>query len=245
MKALETADGARLVWHDWGTGGGAGPVLVALHAHTGTGAQFRPLAAALPGWRVIAPDRRGYGGSTRGRAYDAVTQAEDLAQVLEACGTGRALVLGLAAGGACAGAFAARWPERVAALVLACSFLGQPAGFWGGEPPGGTPEERELSPAFRAAPAAGEWRAQVAANRAQGAGEPPQPCPLALSDLAALPRLHLWTGALDRLFTPAMLAQAGRLLPGARTAILPGVAHAAPVEDPAGFAARLQGVSRG
>ncbi|MCB1388766.1 MAG: alpha/beta hydrolase [Rhodobacteraceae bacterium] len=239
---LETADGARLAWRDWGEG----PPLVALHPHTATGTFFAPLAGALPGVRLIAPDRRGYGASTRGSAYDEVPQEADLATMLDRLGLHRVALLGVAAGGALAAAFALRWPGRVSTLVLAGSFLGQPARFWTGLTgetlPHGTPAERELSVQARTLPSAAEWFAQAEANHVHGSGEPPQPCPVDLSALAQVPNLHLWTGAEDLLFTPAMLREAARLLPNAATAVLPGVAHAAPWEDPTGFAGRLRAV---
>lgn len=239
---LRTPDGATLVWRDLG----AGTPLVALHPHTATSAFFDPLAPALPGVRLIAPDRRGYGGSTRGEGYAQITQDADLLRLLDHLDLPRVDLLGVAAGGGQAAAFAQRWPERVAHLVLACSFLGQPAQVWqaltGEAPATGDAAERELSAAARATHRAGEWRAQVARNALHNAGEPPQPCTVDLTALANLDRLHLWTGAEDRLFTPRMLAEAGRLLPKARLKVLPGVAHAAPWEDPEGFATALTGV---
>ncbi|WP_370205876.1 alpha/beta fold hydrolase [Pararhodobacter marinus] len=239
---LRTPDGATVQWRDHGTGA----PLVALHPHTATGAFFEPLAQVLPGVHLIAPDRRGYGGSTRGEGYAEVTQAEDLLHLLDHLDLPRVNLLGVAAGGGPAAAFSLRWPDRVQHLVLACSFLGQSARFWQGltgeTPPEGDATERELSQAVRHTPRADAWRAQVARNQAQNAGEPPQPCSVDLSALASIPNLHLWTGIEDRLFTPAMLTEAARLLPNARTRVLPDVAHAAPWEDPQGFAEALTAV---
>ncbi|NTF97930.1 alpha/beta fold hydrolase [Rhizobium rhizogenes] len=233
-RRIETADKAELLWG--GDVPTAGTALVLAHAHTGTASGFTPLLRILHRPALVW-NRRGYGGSTRGTGYSHITQEEDLLLLLDHLRLMTVDLVGLAAGGACMAAFAARWPQRVHRLVLISSFLGQTAEFWqtatGHAAVVGAPADKELSPAFRASPDAVGWIAAAEVNRLARAGEPQQPCSVSLCDLQPVRDLHIWTGAEDRLFTPAMLRHSARLLPHAATAVMPAVAHAAPVENPA------------
>lgn len=72
---------------------------------------------------VIAIDPRGAGRSTVPSApYGTSDMAADAIAVLDALGIGSAHVLGLGLGGMVAQRLALDWSERVAALILACSF---------------------------------------------------------------------------------------------------------------------------
>jgi pimeloyl-ACP methyl ester carboxylesterase len=78
------------------------------------------LRAALPG-RVIAHDRRGYGGSGAPEPYAATTvqeQGEDAAALLEALGVSRARVVGLGFGALITLDLLVRRPQLVSAAVL-------------------------------------------------------------------------------------------------------------------------------
>jgi pimeloyl-ACP methyl ester carboxylesterase len=244
---LETPDGARLAYH-WRPGHGR--PLVLAHPHSATQGFFVPLISALPDWPVLIWDRRGYGESSRGDAYSTSPQVADLALLLDHLGLEVVDLMGVAAGGAVVVACAAQHPARVGAAIFVNSFMGLPAAFWRAAtaeaPPQGDTAAQELSPDFASRPAADDWRQQAAHNHAIRAGEPPQPSRIQLPDLATVAPLHIWTGALDLLFTPAMCRHAATLLPHAKTQIFPGVAHASPLEDPATVAAALRAcLSRG
>jgi pimeloyl-ACP methyl ester carboxylesterase len=98
---------------------GAGPLVVLLHGFPETWWSWRyqlePLARA--GFRVVAPDLRGFGDSTTGGARDVDTLADDVAALLDALGAPRATIVGHDWGGAVAWQFAGRYPARCARLA--------------------------------------------------------------------------------------------------------------------------------
>ncbi|SPF78162.1 alpha/beta fold hydrolase [Pseudoprimorskyibacter insulae] len=241
---FDTEDGARLAYR---LRPGAGPVVAFAHPHTGDMGSFDALLDLWDGPALVW-DRRSYGASGRGAGGPA--QADDLCALLDHLRLDRLHLIGIAAGGAVAAALVIHHPDRVAGLGLACSFIGQPHDFWcaatGEARPEGDAAARELSPAFRETDQGKRWAEKAAHLRLSGAGEPPQPCPVDLAQLAACTSVHLATGQNDLLFTPVMLAHAAHLLPMASAQVLPNVAHAPHVEDPAGFARWVQNVvSRG
>ncbi|MCL4798149.1 MAG: alpha/beta fold hydrolase [Burkholderiales bacterium] len=108
---------------------GTGPALVLLH---GIGSQSGSWAQQLAGladrYRVLAWDAPGYGDSEplAPAAPAAADYAARLGALLDALGIGRAVLVASSLGALMAGAFAARWPERLAGLVLL-----NPAGGYG------------------------------------------------------------------------------------------------------------------
>jgi 3-oxoadipate enol-lactonase len=107
---------------------GEGPPLIFAHGLTGnrhgTRKQFEPLADR---YRIIIYDQRGHCDSTPvtdPAGYNLARMAADTANVLDALGIQRAVVGGESMGAATALLFAARWPERVEALLLTAPFLG-------------------------------------------------------------------------------------------------------------------------
>ena len=101
---------------------GSGPTLVLVHAsvldHSMWDAQVDALADE---YDVVTYDLRGHGrtgGSDRGR-YTMATYAEDLRALLDALNVERAVLCGHSMGGNVVQSFAARYPDRVAGLVLA------------------------------------------------------------------------------------------------------------------------------
>lgn len=81
--------------------------------------QIQPLAQA--GYRVWAPDLRGYGGTTRPiklAAYSIESLLNDVSGLLTAAGTSQAILVGHDWGGIIAWYYALRCPDRVKALMI-------------------------------------------------------------------------------------------------------------------------------
>jgi pimeloyl-ACP methyl ester carboxylesterase len=100
------------------TGRGAALLLVHgwPHDHTLWAGQSSGLATRA---RVVAPDLRGFGGSSVVGPYSIDQYADDLAAFLDVLGVERAVVCGLSMGGYIALAMLRRHPARVRALILA------------------------------------------------------------------------------------------------------------------------------
>ena len=95
------------------------PTIVFLHGTRLTGASWATQLEALGGeYRCLAPDLPGHGSA----ATDVFTiegAASSVADLIEReTGGGRAILVGLSLGGYVAMAVAARWPDRVAGLVI-------------------------------------------------------------------------------------------------------------------------------
>lgn len=120
--------------------GGDGPAILLLHGFPHTWRLWSALVPHLtPHHRVIAPDLRGLGATTRAAdGYDAGTLAADAEALLDALDEPRATVVGIDAGTPPAFLLALRHPERVERLVLMESLLGRLPGaedFLAGGPP--------------------------------------------------------------------------------------------------------------
>lgn len=119
---------------------GQGPALLLLHGFPHT---WRLWTAVIPQLarhhRVIAPDLRGLGATTRTPdGYDAATLAADAEALLDALDEPAATVVGIDAGAPPAFLLAMRRPDRVRRLVLMESLLGRLPGaedFLAGGPP--------------------------------------------------------------------------------------------------------------
>jgi pimeloyl-ACP methyl ester carboxylesterase len=110
--------GARL--HAALAGPAGAPLVVLLHGFPEFWYEWRhqlgPLAAA--GFRVIAPDQRGYNLSSKAGPFDLQTLAGDIAHLIQQAGVESAHVVGHDWGGAVAWAFAAWHPARLQRLVV-------------------------------------------------------------------------------------------------------------------------------
>lgn len=103
---------------------GAGAPLLLVPGLGGTavswGAQTARLAA---GYRVILHDHRGAGRSARPlMTYSVEQMAGDVLRVMDACGVERAHVVGHSMGGAIGQVLAIEHPDRLASLVISCSW---------------------------------------------------------------------------------------------------------------------------
>lgn len=109
-------DGLTLSYLD---AGGAGDLIVALHAMWMEASTYAPIAAALaPRWRVVSLDQRGHGDSEHSGDYSIEAFLGDIEGLLDHLGATRPVVLmGNSMGATNAFRFAARHPGRVRALV--------------------------------------------------------------------------------------------------------------------------------
>lgn len=95
------------------------PPVLLLHGWSDTSRSFAGLAVHLPGRRLIVPDQRGHGGSSAPECcYGYGDLAWDGKLLLDALGIEKAAVVGHSLGSGAGQVLAARWPERVSALVL-------------------------------------------------------------------------------------------------------------------------------
>ena len=99
--------------------------LLLVHGHPFDRSMWRPQIGPVvdAGWRVVAPDLRGYGATslTPGKVTLDVF-ADDLAALIDALGIDVAVVGGLSMGGQIAMEFARRHGHRLRGLVLAATF---------------------------------------------------------------------------------------------------------------------------
>ena len=97
-----------------------GPLVLLLHGFPELSRSWRHQLPALAGagYRAVAPDLRGYGGTERRGPYDLATLAGDVRELVHALGRRRAVVVGHDWGGAVAWAAAMYHPEVVERLVV-------------------------------------------------------------------------------------------------------------------------------
>ncbi|WP_020671044.1 alpha/beta fold hydrolase [Amycolatopsis nigrescens] len=119
---------------------GTGPAVLLLHGFPHTWRLWTEIIGPLAGQhRVIAPDLRGLGASTRAAGgYDAGTLAADAEGILDALGEPTAAVVAIDAGTPVAFLLAMRRPDLVRRLVVMESLLGSLPGaedFLAGGPP--------------------------------------------------------------------------------------------------------------
>lgn len=111
------AGGVRLAYRTWGPA--QAPPVVLLHALGEGSSDWAPVAEALaPAWRVYAPDQRGHGASDWPGSYTIEQLTTDLAAFLDALSLQRVTLVGHSIGGPPACLYSARYPGRVARLVL-------------------------------------------------------------------------------------------------------------------------------
>ncbi|MFJ9966112.1 alpha/beta fold hydrolase [Streptomyces avermitilis] len=106
---------------------GEGPAVLLLHGFPHTWELWTDVMAGLSErYRVIAPDLRGFGASTRAKTgYDAGSLADDAAALLETLGAGPAAVVGIDVGTPPALLLALRRSGLVRRLVVMESLLGR------------------------------------------------------------------------------------------------------------------------
>jgi 3-oxoadipate enol-lactonase len=215
--------------------------------------------------RVIAFDHRGHGGSDAPAGpYTMAELADDAAAVIDAASPGEPVVfVGLSMGGMVAQELALRHPAKVRALVLANTSAGYPSEAregWaqriaaieagGLEAIADGAMARWFTEAFRAANRAtvARWRQRVVTQNASGYVAACH----AIRDHHTLDRLAgitvptLVIAGEHDLGTPVAMNQAiADGIPGARCLVLPDASHLSVLEQPAAFAAAVQGFLAG
>lgn len=123
MSYIETQDGTRLYYKDWGKGR---PVVL-LHGWPLSASSFDDLAMAIAnaGFRAIAYDRRGFGRSSQPwSGYDYNTLSDDLAAVIAATDSHDATLLGFSMGGGEVARYMSRHDgKNIAQTILVSSIL--------------------------------------------------------------------------------------------------------------------------
>ena len=118
MPFIKTRDEVAIHYTDWGTG----KPVVLIHGWPLSGAmwEYQALFLASKGYRVIAPDRRGFGESGKPYAgYDYDTLANDLSDLMEALDLQGAALVGFSMGGGEVARYLARHgASRVSKAVL-------------------------------------------------------------------------------------------------------------------------------
>ena len=117
--ARQTVNGVSLNYDEWGTGH---PLLLLMGFGDGLHAWANQVPAFAEKFRTIALDHRGSGESEAPRGGYSIPQfADDAIGLMDRLGVERAHVLGYSMGGRVGQDMAARYPDRVSALVLAAS----------------------------------------------------------------------------------------------------------------------------
>lgn len=120
-RNLTLRDGRNLAYSLLGASG-ARPLL---YCHGMPGSRYEMdwalSTTTAEGWRLIVPERPGYGGSCTSRDYSFSRWVHDTAELLDACAADRINVLGYSAGGAYALALAAAMPDRLGHICLVSS----------------------------------------------------------------------------------------------------------------------------
>lgn len=252
MPIAELSD-ARIHYTDTG---GSRPAVLFLHAFPLDQEMWaaQMVATVGAGFRAIAMDARGFGGSSAhgGPALTMETIADDAAGVLRSLAVRSAAVCGLSMGGYAALAFAARHQEMLAALVLADTRAGADdaegkkkreafalAALEKGSPwvAGEMAPKLQKDPPDPAADRAIRAliaKAQPAAIAAASRGMALRADHRAGLEFIDVPALVL-VGEADKLTPPAESEAMAAALPHATLVKIPGAAHLSNLEQPAAF----------
>lgn len=234
---------------------GRSPVLL-LHGLGATGASWQLQAPALveAGFRVIAPDARGFGASTwPGGIARVADLASDMARLLEALGATPAHVVGISMGGALALQLTLDAPHLLRRLVLANTFAAlRPPRLSGyayfgfryllvlmaGHQIQGQAVARRIFPR----PEQEQYRRELLAEILQANPQGYRSAMRALARFNVQSRLReirvptlVVTAAGDTTIPPLTQARLAQGIPNARQSIIPNAGHAVTIDQPAHF----------
>ncbi len=245
-EGLADTPGARLWYTD---SGGDGEVVLLSHPASQSGRiwGYQLPVLAQTGYRVVAYSRRGVDRSERGPASDCGTTVGDLAALMDRLGIGRAHLVGAAAGGITALAFAVVHPGRVRSLVLAGTIFSPAEAEWR-EMYGRlgiaavrdhvSTEFLELGPSYRARNPQGTELFAELGRQAKSQAPLGQPSGVTVI-WGSMQRLNLRvllvTGEADLYAPPPLQNLIARHLPNRELATLREVGHAAYWEAPEAF----------
>lgn len=126
-QVLRLPNGVDMAYVEMGNPGG--PPVVFLHGYTDTSRVWTILAPQLGRFRLLIPDQRGHGASSKPDCCYAPTDfAYDLKLFMDELKVPRAAIVGSSMGSMVAQMFAAEHPERTTAIVLAGSTALAPIG---------------------------------------------------------------------------------------------------------------------
>ena len=236
---------------------GAGRPLVLLHPFPLNANYWAPQLAAAPGgWRLLAPDFRGFGtqgeGDTPAASLD--DYARDVVSMLDTRQIDRAVIAGVSMGGYVAFAMLRLAPERISALVLANTRMDA-------DPPETRTARQAMldlvardgsagiagnMPKLLGATTERERPELVARLRAEIAGAPPKGIEAAIRAMMTRPDSSATAGAIgvpalivsgdEDVLTPPALQQAMHaLIPGSVHETIAGAGHLASFERPEAF----------
>lgn len=227
--------------------------LILIHAFPLDSSQWSDQTTAFGNnLRVLAPDMPGFGGTAgAGTVMSMEAAADHVANAMRSSSMNKAVVVGLSMGGYVALAFAKKYPDMLAGLVLAntrsgaddeagkerrkglaARLLAEGNGFLADAPPplltAGAPEAMwtRVKGVIRAQPAEGIAAASL------GMGDRPD----LTGDLAkiAVPTLVI-TSTGDTLIPPEATKPMAEQIPGATLAVIEGAGHLSNVEAPDEF----------
>lgn len=239
---------------------GSGPVLLLVHGFPVNREIWAGQLTGLSGIRrVVGPDLRGRGKSPApdATAWSIDTHAWDLAQTIDALGTGPVDLAGLSMGGYVAFALLRLRPDLVRSLILVSTrAAADPPDYRMGRAITAERAERYGTAALAASmidklltPAAGQKVRQrvlamfdavpgtTSAADSRAMGDRTDSTPMLAS--MALPCLVV-EGAQESLLPPGTGSRLAAAIPGARHVLIPGAAHFVPIENPAAFNAALK-----
>ncbi|MFV0296899.1 MAG: alpha/beta fold hydrolase [Hyphomicrobiaceae bacterium] len=239
------------LWH-WDTGGAGEAVVLCHPASQGCQIwQHQRQAFSAAGYRVIGYSRRGVYKSESGNPAAMRSTVEDLAELLDVLDVSKAHLLGAAAGGITATAFAVRNPHRIRSLVLAGTIVAPDEAEWremfarlgiAGLRGKVSDEFLELGPSYRASDPAGSTRFAALSEEALHGKPAPQPVGVRVTwkALESLPMpVLLITGEADLYAPPPLMRLIAGHIPRNRLETLRECGHAPYWETPADFNGRV------
>jgi len=242
---------------------GTGRPALLLHAFPLGADQWLPqLLRVPPGWRFVAPDLRGFGGTDPGGAIGGITMdtyAADMLELMAHLEIPTAVVAGLSMGGYVAMAIARRAPSKLSGLVLADTRASADTADGRAardkmlailERDGPLGVGREMLPKLLGATTRREQpdlvdaiRRLIEANTPDGIAAAIRAMKDRPDSTLLLPTLTCPTtivcGAEDIITVPAECESLHRTIPGSRYVLIPDAGHLSNVEAPAAFTEAL------